>query len=72
MSEFIRQFVGDPETESYTESVINANDTIDEFMKKMVIFKLDIEQAYWYGESIFASMDELIARDLDKCKFFEL
>ena len=72
VSEFIRQFVGDPETESYTESVINANDTIEEFMKKMVIFKLDIEQAYWYGESIFASMDELIARDLDKCRFFEL
>lgn len=60
------------ETQNINESVITSNDSIDDFLKKMVIFKLDIENAYWYNESIFASTDDLVARDTDKSNFFEL
>ena len=73
VSRFLSGFVDSGEKpDPFSESVINEDDVVGSFLKRMVIFKLDIVQAHWYGDSIFASMDELNVRSLDKTKFFKL
>lgn len=74
VAKFLNNFVNDDseKNESFTEAVITPEDGLDEFLQKMVIFKLDIESAYWYEDAIFASMDELVARDLDKTSFYKM
>lgn len=73
VSRFLSGFVDRGEKpDPFSESVINEDDVVGSFLKRMVIFKLDIVQAHWYGDSIFASMDELNVRSLDKTKFFKL
>lgn len=74
VAKFLNNFVNNDseKNDSFTEAVITPEDGLDEFLKKMVIFKLDIESAYWYEDAIFASMDELIARDLDKTSFYKM
>lgn len=74
VSRFLNSFVNnEPEkNDQFSESVITPADTLESFLQKMVIFKLDIDSAYWYDDAIFASMDELIARDTDKSTFFKM
>lgn len=74
VAKFLNNFVNDnsEKNDSFTEAVITPADSLDDFLKKMIIFRLDIESAYWYDDAIFASMNELIARDLDKTSFYKM
>lgn len=71
VAKFLNNFVNTDKTSELTEAVINSQDSLESFLRKMVIFKLDLERPNWFDDQVFTALDEVIVRDPDKTKFLQ-